>query len=816
MKARKYANPSSRPAPGRGNRYVPTGGMKIGGEFYQGGEHLDPTHDLPEGVATPELLAQLNNYLHADREQALRDYTTFGRFAPTKDSASHILFGAEPKLPYADERLEYTGPTDKRGRGYGPRFKTPEAARAAIPGDQGRHLSDAEALGLTPSQVQQFVEVFNQSAPVHELATAAALGKHKRTWYQDAARAIVTVFGPDAPRFGYLLAATSPQKPVDRNLANALAVWRRWNDFQADLLEREGRAPTRKDVVAWLRSGVKDKDANGDPIPPKPGTLAALLEEDGAYIMPGEINNITRALLKPLVANESGQYPAGILSGPKVDAFGGASLGDLERVVNDVWQGVVANVPQAPTFEGAGGKGTMDEYGSRGLTSGGYAAIAAKTRAAAELLNQHLEAGERPWTPAEVQAAAWSLVKTLSESMGQKRAMDIPEGSPEEKARQTPDPIEALNSLTNQQVADTPDFAGLLVKANADPASPIRTLVKSLGLETHLARLARQHAKETRGREAVAGRAIENVGSLGAAGQRSAERIARRAGQVSPQGGWVGGSELADEPPRPRRGKGKKSKKARKYAREMRTSLRQRRKYAADPTTDSALVATSSNTDPDMSFDEALRKIQSGDHQVFKKITDQMAQQVGLHGKSYHAVGDWEDGAEQSVINEIPEPVDMDTLRYVGAWYGLMGNQRAVLVFKPEPHGLDSVYQVQVPETDISKVRARLSQYGIPYRTIVPGKKGTRVVVYDQKRALRDQISQFASAYHAPVRESIGTGEFVGGGSRAEARKTYRDVIAGYEEANRGRRPLHKGQASGVHRGRGAQAQEGQTKGLVA
>src|SRR5262249_35816789 len=137
-----------------------------------------------------------------------------------------------------------------------------------------------------------------------------------------------------------------------------------------------------------------------------------------------------------------------------------------------------------------------------------------------------------------------------------------------------------------------------------------------------------------------------------------------------------------------------------------------------------AQVASSSNTDQGLNFEQAFQLSQSGDAKAFRQQADRVTQQMGLQARSYSAIGDWEDGAEHSVLSEIPHEVDEPTLRYVPAWHGLLGNQRAVLTFLPRNGGPDSVYEIHVPDTDAAKVRARLSQAGVPFRTIVPGKEG--------------------------------------------------------------------------------------------
>ncbi len=190
--------------------------------------------------------------------------------------------------------------------------------------------------------------------------------------------------------------------------------------------------------------------------------------------------------------------------------------------------------------------------------------------------------------------------------------------------------------------------------------------------------------------------------------------------------------------------------------------------------------------DTDGSFDQALQRSLSGDQKAFRQSLDQMAQQLGLPGKSASGIGDWETGAEHSTVR-FTKPADMDRLRYLAAWSGLTSNQKSVLVFNPAPSGLDSVYDIQVPDKDLRQVRQKLTQAGVPFRTLIPGKKGTRVLVYDQGRALRPKVAQFAGGYGARVRESIGSGEYLGGGSRSSARAKYRDVIGSPRLQRRGR-----------------------------
>jgi hypothetical protein len=204
------------------------------------------------------------------------------------------------------------------------------------------------------------------------------------------------------------------------------------------------------------------------------------------------------------------------------------------------------------------------------------------------------------------------------------------------------------------------------------------------------------------------------------------------------------------------------------------------------PAPQQAQIAFSGNTDEGLSFESAWERARSGNQKAFRKIAEGVLQNLGVKGRTQDAVGDWSDGAENSVLQTIDDPPDRETIRYAAAWYGLLGNQKAVLAFYPQHDGADSVYTLTIPHSDLRAVRQHLDQSGIPFRTLVPKGQGVEVVVYDEKRQLRDQVAQFAGIYHAGVREATGSGEFIGGSSRTAARSKYRKLIDSYESAGRG------------------------------
>lgn len=212
-------------------------------------------------------------------------------------------------------------------------------------------------------------------------------------------------------------------------------------------------------------------------------------------------------------------------------------------------------------------------------------------------------------------------------------------------------------------------------------------------------------------------------------------------------------------------------------------------------------IAASPNTEQGLDFDSSMQRLKSANQQAFKQVSKTILDQLGLKNHKIHdAIGDWVDGAENSVVHTIDDPVDYDTAKYASAWIGMLANQKAVLHFSEDDKGPDSMYEVHVPDTDPHNVRKALDAAQIPFRTLIPSKHGTTVMVFDSGRSQRDNIANFAGLYNAVIRESAGRGEFVGDNSdsptRAAARRTYRSIIADYE-SGRSRSPASPTESAG-------------------
>ena len=275
--------------------------------------------------------------------------------------------------------------------------------------DMLKNLTATERLKVTDNIAQRIVELMQKLPSANEFAAVAHAGRAKRGWYHESARALMGVFGYDAPRFAMLLAAMSPQTSVESNLRNALKTWTNW--------EKAGRPTDRDAIIKIMGQSVEGNRGESS-------------------VLDAWKNNAVRAL-----ANEDVHDL--VLSGPKVHSFWMNLVGHTQEVTLDTWMANFAAVDQTMF------KGTLS--GPPKLEPGkgpGYMAFAARVREAAKTLTKLT--GEE-WTPAEVQETVWSWAKALYEksaSAGEAR---------------TPEQIIKDGALSNDLINSTPDFSSLLL-----------------------------------------------------------------------------------------------------------------------------------------------------------------------------------------------------------------------------------------------------------------------------------------------------------------------------------------------------------------
>jgi len=218
----------------------------------------------------------------------------------------------------------------------------------------------------------------------------------------------------------------------------------------------------------------------------------------------------------------------------------------------------------------------------------------------------------------------------------------------------------------------------------------------------------------------------------------------------------------------------------------------------------------SPNVEEGVKFQKAVENL-GGQQQVkFLRLAEDVLDQVGVEHSAANAIGDWADGAENSVFQTITKPIDKETMRYTAALIGKNAKQKAVLTFSHDPNGADAMYQMDLP-VSIAEARAKLDEKGIAFRTLVPTEQGCKVVVFDQGNELLTKILTVGDEYDVTIRQTKGSGEFIGAtdqeapDARDVADAEYDRAIAAYEKE-----PSRPRYDPGLHhRGRGAGQEAG-------
>jgi hypothetical protein len=195
----------------------------------------------------------------------------------------------------------------------------------------------------------------------------------------------------------------------------------------------------------------------------------------------------------------------------------------------------------------------------------------------------------------------------------------------------------------------------------------------------------------------------------------------------------------------------------------------------------------SPNIEENISFLDAQKRLTSENQARYKSITEDIDKNIGIKSTQENAIGDWSDGAENTIFNTINNVKNYEELRYSAALKGSVGNQKAVIPFIEDVAGKDSLYITEITNIDINALRNKLDELGIKFRTIISGKNSTKVVVFDQGSQLIDNIKQLGEIYETEIKQINGTGEFLGSwNTRAEGKQSFNKVISEYESKTQG------------------------------
>lgn len=191
----------------------------------------------------------------------------------------------------------------------------------------------------------------------------------------------------------------------------------------------------------------------------------------------------------------------------------------------------------------------------------------------------------------------------------------------------------------------------------------------------------------------------------------------------------------------------------------------------------------SPNEEEYISFRRAKESINSPSHKLYKEITDEIDRELNIKTINLSAIGEWTDGVENTVFSDIDDADSYEILKYSAALKGLIGNQKAVLVFLAKEQQSQSIpdvlFSFSVKKT-ISETRKLLNRKGLLNRTLISvNKHTTRVVIFDKHLEKSEVITNLANTYGSTIKIIQGKGEYIGSEtSRKEAASILQNIVS--------------------------------------
>ncbi|MFM2124320.1 MAG: hypothetical protein RL328_771 [Acidobacteriota bacterium] len=197
----------------------------------------------------------------------------------------------------------------------------------------------------------------------------------------------------------------------------------------------------------------------------------------------------------------------------------------------------------------------------------------------------------------------------------------------------------------------------------------------------------------------------------------------------------------------------------------------------------SGIMASPSITDID--YSRAKRNLTSANQARFKSQVTDYAPEATV----YDAVGDWADGAENSVAAIFEGSRSTEELEELAAKAGLAGDQKAVLWWTTDPKGKDAIHRVIWPKgVSMDDARQAMIDVGLENRTLIQTPDGIQGFVFDQGQQNINKIEELHEHSTEPALESeSATGDFLGSWtSRTEGRRAYRRVLGSTPQTEAG------------------------------
>jgi len=696
------------------------------------------------------------------------------------------------------------------------------------------------------------VKAYNSAHSNNLRVGASAIGVTKRNWYRDSSKMIHAMFGLhdnghdinhedntpiviarkaqnefkeweknqskpksaflesaiDSARFSAVLAATSPGISVKSNLTIALHAWDAWEEYKesnppkgftydnfVDWVEKhkgsvtlakeeaegegeDGKGADTRTLAEWIRLAPLEEKV-------KRGTKKTEeVDTKKASVYGGSIKSALMGDEKKLLGLSTPLFTGG----PKIENFRLACWGLSEKGVLDVWESYSHGVPQNKFGQ------KISTKNENLYTDADYKFFAAGFNEQADLLNKIQVAPEHPaspyynstdstaskknWEAADVQASGWCGLKGIIEySVFNHMTLD-----------------QALDNMTVGDMDKVEEFSNLgleILHGTSD---------KDSGLKAFMENTQRRHANSA------------DVTSSVSTGDKQTKSLKELLETIK-KGGVDKDTKIIKLIPEELIGHARAflnrmavnsgsgataafmSQAAKKLENDKALAqlkkLGRRLKFAQFAQAPGGMTGAPVATRTNQPFSNAVAKSPGGKNLAQGALGNQINAKGGVETTAQNAVGDWPNGSEESIVHTAPQGTDPARLKYLAAWHGISGQKKSVLVFHPNSQGPDSLYHITHPSTDMGEVRDSLVAAGINYKTLLPGKTNTKVLVYDPNRGMRNNVDQYATNNNLNVVENIGQGEIVGhngdwnsAGALPKSRQAYTNIIGEYEQNN--------------------------------
>jgi hypothetical protein len=209
--------------------------------------------------------------------------------------------------------------------------------------------------------------------------------------------------------------------------------------------------------------------------------------------------------------------------------------------------------------------------------------------------------------------------------------------------------------------------------------------------------------------------------------------------------------------------------------------------FTSAPSGGGATIFASPNRhEGNQNIDTAAGRIKSNEQTALKGASRQIDSIVGMKGAVHDALGAWSDGAENSTVSQFTKGTYQQVL-VAAAMRGYLGEQKAVIAFKPDKTGPSRMHVWETPSSDLNGLNKDLVRAGLEYHTLIPTDKGTRVMVWEDKGTAETmhRVRAAAAFMGGKLVSMYGHGQMLGSwDSREEGRKAYTRVIANWGKRN--------------------------------